>query len=158
VKAIWASHGTTANPYNGAGQLTVPTFFTTAENDFTSPPGAIIQNFVTASNSGTPSELNISRERRLNSVQYERIPGIDAEEGRQIVFSLIGTGAWNAQGDRIEPDVAQAAAKGLAANMPSSVQSVRNEIDNETLLQLAVHQFTAEFAEKAIAFFNRYVP
>jgi hypothetical protein len=158
VKAIWASHGTTANPYDGPGQLTVPTFFTTAKNDFTSPPGAIIQNFVTASNSGTPTEIYVSQERRLNSVQYERIPGIDADEGRQIVFSLIATGAWNAQGDRVEADVVQAAAKGLTANMPASVQSARNEIDSETLLQLAVHQFTAEFAEKAIAFFDRYVP
>jgi hypothetical protein len=158
VKAIWASHGTTASPYDGRGQLTVPTFFTTAENDFTSPPGGVIKSFVTASNSGTPSELNISRERRLSSVQYERIAGIDAEEGKQIFFSLVATGAWNGQGDRVEPEVEQAAAKGLAANMPASMRSVRNEIDSETLLQLAVHQFTAEFAEKAIAFFNRYVP
>ena len=158
VKAIWPSHGTTAKPYDGPGQLTVPTFFTSSENDFTSRPGPIIQNYLTASNSGTPSELNISRERRLSSLQYERIPGIDPNEGKQIVASLIATGAWNAQGDRVEPDVAQAAAKGLAATMPASVGSVRNEIDSETLLQLAVHQFTAEFAEKAIAFFDRYVP
>jgi hypothetical protein len=158
VKAIWASHGTTANPYNGPGQLTVPTLFTTAENDFTSPPGGVVQSFATANNSGTPSELYISRERRLNSVQYERIPGIDAEEGRQIVFSLIGTGVWNAQGERVEPDIQKAAAAATAANLPASVQSAKNEIVNETALQMAVHQFTAEFAEKAIAFFNRYVP
>jgi hypothetical protein len=158
VKAIWASHGTTANPYNGPGQLTVPTLFTTAENDFTSPPGGVVQSFATANNSGTPSELYISRERRLNSVQYERIPGIDAEEGRQIVFSLIGTGVWNTQGDRVEPDIQKAAAAATAANLPASVQSAKNEIVNETALQMAVHQFTAEFAEKAIAFFNRYVP
>jgi hypothetical protein len=158
VKAIWASHGTTANPYNGPGQLTVPTLFTTAENDFTSPPGGVVQSFATANNSGTPSELYISRERRLNSVQYERIPGIDAEEGRQIVFSLIGTGVWNTQGERVEPDIQKAAAAATAANLPASVQSAKNEIVNETALQMAVHQFTAEFAEKAIAFFNRYVP
>jgi hypothetical protein len=158
VKAIWASHGRTANPYDGAGQLTVPTFFTTAENDFTVPPGGVINSFATASNSGTPSELYISRERRLNSVQYERIPGIDADEGRQIVSSLIATGAWNAQGDRVEPDIQKAAAEAATVNLPASVQSAKNEIVNETALQLAVHQFTAEFAEKAIAFFDRYVP
>jgi hypothetical protein len=158
VKAIWASHGRTAAPYDGAGQLTVPTFFTTAENDFTVPPGGVIGSFVTARQSGTPSELLVSEERRLRSVQYERIPGVDANEGRGIVLSLIATGAWNSQGDRVEPDVEQAAAKALAANMPASVQPVRNEVDNESLLQLAVHQFTAEFADKAIAFFNRYVP
>lgn len=158
VKAIWASHGTTANPFDGPGQLTVPTLFTTSKNDFTVPPGGVIQSFVTAANSGTPSEIHVSQERRLSSAQYERIPGIDSDEGKQIVFSLIATGAWNSQGDRVEPDVEQAVAKALAANMPASVQPVRNEIDNETALQLAVHQFTAEFAEEAVAFFNRYVP
>jgi hypothetical protein len=158
VKAIWASHGTTANAYDGPGQLTVPTLFTTAKNDFTVPPGGVIKNFVTASNSGTPSEIYVSQERRLSSPQYERIPGIDADEAKQIVFSLIATGVWNAQGDRIEPDIQKAAARAEAVNLPASVESARNEIADETALQMAVHQFTAEFAEKAISFFNRYVP
>jgi hypothetical protein len=158
VKAIWASHGRTAAPYDGARQLTVPTLFTTAVNDFTVPPGGVIGSFLTARNSGTPTELYVSGERRLKSLQYERIPGVDSGEGNAIVQSLIATGAWNSQGDRVEPDVEQAAAKALAASVPASVQSVRNEVDNESLLQLAVHQFTAEFADKAVAFFNRYVP
>ena len=45
VKAIWASHGRTAPPFDGAGQLTVPTVFSTAGNDFTVPPGGVIQSF-----------------------------------------------------------------------------------------------------------------
>jgi hypothetical protein len=158
VKAIWASHGNPANPYDGPGQLTVPTFFTTSANDFTVPPGGVFKSFVTASNSGTPSEIQVSQERRLSSLQYERIPGVDADEGRQIVASLIATGVWNSQGDRIEPDIQRAAARAESVELPASVESARNEILNETALQMAVHQFTAEFAEKAIAFFNRYVP
>lgn len=158
VKAIWASHGNTANPYDGPGQLTVPTVFTTAENDFTVPPGQVIGDFVRAHNSGTPSELYVSEERALKSVQYERIPGVDPNEARGIVLSLIATGVWNSQGDRVEPDVEQAVSRALAANVPASVQSVKSEINDETALQLAVHQFTAEFANQAVAFFNRYVP
>jgi hypothetical protein len=34
----------------------------------------------------------------------------------------------------------------------------RIEIENETALLLAVHQFTAEYADQVIAFFDRYVP
>ena len=65
---------------------------------------------------------------------------------------------WNAQGERIEPDIQTAATRAATVTLPASVQSVSNEIQNETALQLAVHRFTAEYADQAIAFFNRYVP
>jgi len=158
VKAIWASHGRTAAPFDGPGQLTVPAVFSTAENDFTVPPGGVIRDFLTAHDAGTPAELYVSRERRLSAAQYERIPGIDSDEARQIVAAMVATGAWNAQGDRIEPDVQVAATKAASANLPASVRPASNEILNDTALQLAVHQFTAEYAEQVIAFFNRYVP
>jgi hypothetical protein len=158
VKAIWASHGNTGPPFDGAGQLTVPTVFSTSENDFTVPPGQVIQSYLTAHNAGTPSEIYASHERRLNSLQYERIPGIDPDEAKQIVAALVATGVWNSQGDRVEPDVETAATRAASANFPASVQSSKSEIVNETALLLAVHQFTAEYAEQAIAFFSRYVP
>jgi hypothetical protein len=158
VKAIWASHGTTAPPFDGPGELTAPTVFSTSEHDFTVPPGQVIQSYGTALNSGTATEFHISRERRLSSLQYERIPGIDSNEAKQIVAAMIATGAWNSQGDRIEPDIETAAAKAQSASLPASVQAQRNEIVNETALQMAVHQFTAEYAEQVIAFFTRYVP
>jgi hypothetical protein len=158
VKAIWASHGRTAPPFDGAGQLTVPVVFSTSENDFTVPPGGVIQSFITAHNAGTPSEIYASHERNLIAAQYERIPGIDANEAKQIVFSLIATGVWDAQGKRVEPDIQQAVARAQAATLPASVAPQRNEIDNETAVLLAVHGFTAEYAEQVIAFFNRYVP
>jgi hypothetical protein len=158
VKAIWASHGRTAPPFDGAGQLTVPAVFSTSENDFTVPPGGVIQSFLVAHNAGTPSEIYASHERKLDPVQYERIPGIDPEEGRQIVAAMIATGVWDAQGKRVEPDIQQAAAKAASATLPASVQAQRIEITNETGLLMAVHQFTAEYAEQAIVFFGRYVP
>jgi hypothetical protein len=65
VGAIWASHGRTANPYDGPGRLTVPTVFSTSENDFTSPPARIVANYETARAAGTPTELFVSRERTL---------------------------------------------------------------------------------------------
>jgi hypothetical protein len=159
VKAIWASHGRTAPPFDGAGQLTVPTVFSTSENDFTVPPGQVIQSFLVANRAGTPSELYVSRERRLNSAQFERIPGIDAEEARQVLFSLTATGVWNGQGERVEPDPERAAARAAGARLPAWVTpSQGREIANETGLLLGVHQFTAEYAEQVAAFFARYVP
>ena len=71
---------------------------------------------------------------------------------------MIVTGVWNSQGDRVEPNIETAAAKAQSAALPASVQAERSEIFDETALQLAVHQFTAEYAEQAIAFFTRYVP
>ena len=158
VKAIWASHGNTAPSVDEAGQLAVPTVFSTAEHDFTVPPGQVVLSFSRVRDGGTPTELYISRERKLNSVQYERIPGIDANEGKQIVAALIATGVWNSQGTRVEPDIEQAATRAATAQLPASVRSSTSEIQDETALLLAVHQFTAEYAEQALAFFGRYVP
>lgn len=158
VKAIWASHGRTADPFAPKGKLTVPTAFSTSKNDFTVPPGGIIINFSTARDAGTPTELYVSQERNLSAGQYERIPGVDANEAKQVVAALIATGVWNSQGARVEPNVETAAARARSATLPASVAPQAREIDNETAVLLAVHGFTAEYAEQAIAFFSRYVP
>jgi len=158
VKAIWASHGRTAEPYSGPGQLKVPVVFTTSVNDFTSAPGGVAASFVAAHNHGTPSEFYMSQERKLNTVQYERIPGIDPEKSKQIYFSLVASGVWDGQGNRVDSDVQDAAGKALSAPMPAALAPLRTAINDESLLILAVHQFTAEHAEQVIAFFNRYAP
>jgi len=158
VKAIWASHGRTAGPYDGPGQLTVPVVFSTSENDFTVPPGSVLQSAITASNSGTPNDFHMTRERRLTPWTYERVPGVDADEGKQIVQALIATGVWNAEGVRVVPDIEQAVARASTVKLPASVRPQAAEIQDETAWQMAVHQFTAEYAEQVIAFFGRYAP
>jgi hypothetical protein len=158
VKAIWASHGRTANPYDGEGQLTVPVVFSASQNDFTVPPGSVLQSAITANSSGTPTEFHLTKERRLTAPPFERIPGVDADEAKQIVQALIATGVWNAQGDRVVSDIQQAAARASTVNLPASVRPQASSIADETAWQLAVHQFTAEYAEQAIAFFGRFVP
>ena len=158
VKAIWASNGRTAAPYDGPGQLTVPVVFTTADNDFTAPPGGVVQSFVTAHNAGTPSEIYVSHERNLNAARYLRVPGIDTNESKQIFFSLVATGVWDGNGKRVEPNIETAAGKAESANLPASVAPQRTAIDDETAVLLAVHKFTAEYAEQVISFFDRYVP
>jgi predicted esterase len=158
VKAIWASHGRTAAPFDGPGELTVPTVFSTSENDFTVPPAAILANFVTARDSGTPADLQISGEQRLSAGRYERIPNVDAGEAQQVVQALIATGVWDTQGARVEPDVQLAVARAGEATLPPSVGGEAAAIADQTALQLAIHQFTAEHADRVIAFFARYVP
>jgi hypothetical protein len=59
---------------------------------------------------------------------------------------------------RVEPNIQTAATRAATVNLPASVRPVSNEIQNETAVQLAVHGFTAEYADQAIAFLNRYVP
>jgi hypothetical protein len=158
VKAIWASHGRTAQPYSGPGALKVPVVFTTSENDFTAQSGGIAASFIAAHNHGTPSEFYMSQERNLNTAQYERIPGIDPDKAKQIYFSLVASGVWNGQGQRVDSDVVDAATRAVSAQLPASVAAQDNAIDDESLLILAVHQFTAEYAEQVITFFGRYVP
>lgn len=158
LKAIWASHGNVAPSVEGPGKLTVPTVFSTAIHDFTVPPLEVIADYNTAHDSGTPSELYVSQERRLNKEQYLRIPGIDSGEAQGIFNALVATGVWNAQGDRLVPNVQEAAFRAAAASLPASVAPQKNEVVNETALLLAVHQFTAEFGSQAAAFFDRHLP
>ena len=158
VKAIWASQGRIANPVDGPGELTVPTVFSTAENDFTSPPGPIIVNFDATRRAGTPTELYVSRERNLGWARFMRIPGIDQDEARQIYFSLVATGVWDGDGKRVVSNVEEAVARVQSAQLPGSVAPQRNEIENQVGITLAVHTFTAEFAPQVETFFNRYVP
>ena len=61
VKAIWASMGRIAAPVSAPGALTVPTVFSTAVNDFTSPPGPIVTNFYDTQQAGNPQRSCTSR-------------------------------------------------------------------------------------------------
>jgi hypothetical protein len=158
VKAIWASMGRIAPPVAGPGALTVPTVFSTAVNDFTSPPGPIIGDFAATRNAGTPTELYVSAERKLQWARFMRIPGVDPSEAHQIFQALVATGVWDAQGTRVVADIQQAVTQAGSAQLPASVAPVANDVRSETALQLAVHQFTAEYAPQVEAFFGRYVP
>jgi hypothetical protein len=158
VRAIWASMGRIAAPVSAPGALTVPTVFSTAVNDFTSPPGPIVTNFYDTQQAGTPTELYFSHERNLATAPYLRIPGIDQSEAGQIVDALVATGVWNADGKRIVSDIEQAAAQARTAQFPPSVAGQLSAIADETAVQMAVHQFTAEHVGKVQAFFDRFVP
>jgi hypothetical protein len=158
VKAIWASMGRIAPPVSAPGALTVPTAFSTAVNDFTVPPGTVIADFAATGQAGTPTELYVSAERKLSPNPYLRIPGIDGDEAQAIFAALVDTGVWNQAGTRIVPDIEQAAAQAGTAQLPPSVAPLAPEIENETALQLAVHQFTAEYALQLGTFFDRFAP
>jgi hypothetical protein len=159
VRAIWASMGRTADPVTAAGGLTVPTVFTTANNDFTSPPGGVINSYLAAKNRGTPTDIHVSGERNLTPLQYERIPGISVTTASDIVKSLEATGVWDSTGKRMVPDIQQAVARAATVKLPPAVAAANagNDVENETAVLLAVHQFTAEFKLPVRAFFDGYV-
>jgi hypothetical protein len=156
VKAIWASHGRIAAP---VATLTVPTIFSTSENDFTSPTGQIVADYARTTNAGTPTRFFDSRETPLTAPRFQRIPGIDPTEANQIVAALKKTGVWNADGQRIVSDIQQAVAQAMTAQLPSSVTGagLGNDVANEVARILAVHQFTSEYAVDALAFVNQQV-
>jgi hypothetical protein len=158
VRAIWASMGRTAPAYAASGALTVPTVFSTAVNDFTVPPGDVIGSWYDADQAGTPAELLFSHERRLSNSPYLRIPGIDEGESHQIVQAFKDTGVWNADGQRVVSPPEAAATQAGTVRLPASVAGLGSSIADETAIQLAVHQFTAEHAGKVTAFFDRFVP
>jgi hypothetical protein len=158
VKAIWASMGRTAPAYAASGALTVPTVFSTAVNDFTVPPGDVVESWYEANQAGTPAELLFSHERRLSNAPYLRIPGVDDGESRQIVQALKDTGAWNGDGQRVVSPPEAAATQAGTVRLPASVAGAGRDIADETAVQLAVHQFTAEHIGKVTAFFDRFVP
>jgi hypothetical protein len=158
VKAIWASMGRTAPAYAASGALTVPTVFSTAVNDFTVPPGDVVASWYDANQAGTPAELLFSHERKLSNAPYLRIPGIDDNESRQIVQAFKDTGVWNADGRRVVSPPEAAANQAGTVQLPASVAGSGSSIADETAIQLAVHQFTAEHTGKVTAFFDRFVP
>ncbi len=156
VKAIWASHGRIASP---VATLTVPTIFSTSENDFTVPSGGVVVDDARTTNAGTPTRFFNSLETPLTAPRFQRIPGIDQNEANQIVAALKKTGVWDAQGQRVVSDVQQAAAQATTAQLPASVtaEGLGNEVVNEVARVLAVHQFTSEFGADALAFVNAHL-
>jgi hypothetical protein len=160
VGAIWASAGRIAAPVDRQGGLTVPTFFTTAVNDFTSPPGPIIADYDATRAAGTPAELRISQERALTVGPFLRVPGVDLARAEEVVAALKGTGVWDARGVRVVPDIQQAAAQAQSVSLPgwAAAEGLGNDIANQTAIVLAVHQFTAEFEADALRFFEAARP
>jgi hypothetical protein len=157
VKAIWASHGRIAAP---VATLTVPTIFSTSENDFTSPTGQIVADYARTTNAGTPTRFFDSRETPLTAPRFQRIPGIDPTDANQIVAALRKTGVWNQDGTRVVADIQQAVAQAMTAKLPPSVTAagLGNDVANEVARILAVHQFTSEFGADALTFVNAQLP
>lgn len=156
VASIAMYMGTIAPPVSGSGGLTVPTFFVTAANDFTVPPGPIIADHDTTAASGTPTELVVAQEQPLSSGRFPRIPGIDGPEAEATFQALIATGAWDAQGRRLAP-IDQAVALASTAQLPASVGPERNEIANQCALVLAVHQMRGDVKGAVGDFFDHHI-
>jgi poly(3-hydroxybutyrate) depolymerase len=155
VRAIAMVMGTIAPPVTAAGGLDVPTFFVTAENDVTSPPGPIIADHGATAARGTPTDLIVAREQPLTAARFLRIPGIDAEEATAVVDALVATGAWDAAGQRLVP-VDEAVARAEAVTLPPAVRPEAAEIGNQVALVLAVHQMRGDVKVPVAEFFDRH--
>ena len=156
VKAIAPYMGRIAAPVEQSGGLTVPSFFVTAENDFTSPPGPIVVNYNDTAAAGTPAELRVAEERNLTNARFLRIPGIDGTEAQEIFDALVDAGIWNAAGERIVT-IDEAVAMAANVDLPPSVNPQRAEIVNQCALVLAVHQMRADYKVPMADFFADFL-
>lgn len=155
VRAIAMYMGTIAPPVAAGGGLDVPTFFVTAEHDYTSPPGPIMADHDATAAHGTPTGLVVAREQPLTSARFLRIPDIDGVEAGAIVAALVATGAWDDQGHRLVP-IDEAVTRAAGAELPASVAPQRGEIANQVAFVLAVHQMRGDVRGEVGAFFDRH--
>lgn len=158
VRAVWASAGRIAAPVTQSGGLTVPTFFTTTENDTTIAPQGIVDDHSATTSLGTPTELRIGTERPLDDQRYRRILGIDAARAAQIRTAYIETGVWDLDGLRTVTPIEAAVSQAESVLLPTSViaAGLADEVDDQTSVLLALHQFSAEFADDAVVFFEAH--
>jgi hypothetical protein len=149
IAAIWATMGRIADPVTAAGGLTVPTVFTTAVNDFTSPPGPIVANYAATVAKGTPTAFYASPERNLSALPYLRIPGVDTSEAAAIVRAFIATGVER----RANASSAARSTRdaGLDRDVAASVRPTPAG-QERTALQLAVRS-SGRFAPRVASFF-----
>ncbi len=156
VEAIAMVMGTIAPPVTTGGGLTVPTFFVTAENDFTSPPGPIIANHDTTAAQGTPTDLVVADEQPLGRDRFLRIPGID-EAGADATFqALVAAGSWDASGQRLLP-IEDVVARAGTTGLPASVEPMRNDILDQCAVVLAVHQMRGDIKVPVGDFFDAHL-
>lgn len=158
VRAIWAAAGQTAAPVTQSGGLRVPTIFSTTENDTTIAPQAIVDAHAAATSLGTPAELRIGTERPLDDDRYRRIPGIDTVRAEQIRTAYTATGVWDLDGRRTVTPIEAAVNQAESVQLPASVVAagLAEEVEDQTAVLLALHQFSAEFADDAVVFFDTH--
>jgi hypothetical protein len=156
VQAIAMYMGTIAPPVEASGGLLVPTFFVTAENDFTSPPGPIISDHDATAALGTPTGLIVAEEATLDSARFLRIPDIDGDEADAIFDALVAAGTWDANGVRQVP-IGEAVEQIGQVSLPPSVAPQRNEILDQCAIVLAVHRMRGDVKVPVADFFDSFL-
>jgi hypothetical protein len=156
VRALAMYMGRIAPPVARGGGLTVPTFFVTAENDFTVPPDGVIADYFTTTAQGTPTGLVVAREQPLTAARFLRIAGVDQAAADATFAALVATGAWDADGHRPVP-IDEAVTRLAGTQLPAAVGPVANEVVNQCALVLAVHQMRGDVKVPVADFLSRYV-
>lgn len=160
VAAIWAAAGRIATPVSAAGGPTVPTFFTTSVNDTTVPPEWIVDDHASTVALGTPAELRVAAERPLDATRFRRVAGIDAATADQVRAAFVATGVWDDGGGRVVMPIDLAVGRARTVQLPTAVTTagLAPAVGDQAAVLLAVHQFSAEFADDALAFFEIHRP
>ena len=156
VKAIAPYMGRIAGPVEQSGGLTVPSFFVTAENDFTSPPGPIIADYNDTAFRRHAGESAWPRSGTSRAVASCGFPGSTALRHSRSSTRSSTTGAWNGAGERIVT-IDEAVVRASNAQLPSSVNPQRAGIADQCALVLAVHQMRADYKVPMANFFADFL-
>jgi len=105
---------------------------------------------------GVPAEVFVEPETALDALRFLRVPGIDGTVANQLFATLVGAGLWDASGRRlVSINTVESTLPTLhypATVTPTELQSVQDEIE----VVLAVHQYSATYANQTVAFFDAH--
>jgi dienelactone hydrolase len=156
VRAIAPSHGQIPAVVRAAGGPGVPIFTALGANDTTVPNDRVVRQIADLQAQGLAAEVTIEPEVPLGAGRFLRVPGVDGPTADAIFAALVRAGLWDAQGRRrVGIDQVEASLPGVA--LPASLGGVqRQAVHDEIDVVLAVHQYSATYADRTVAFFDAH--
>ena len=156
VAAIAPSHGQVPAVVRNAGGPGVPIFSALGANDAIVDNGRVVLQIAALQRAGLAADVVIEPETPLAAVRFLRVPGIDGDTASAIFSALVHAGLWDGSGQRLASiDAIEAALPNLT--LPAAVTAEQGRaIGDEIDVVLAVHQYSATYADRTVAWFDAH--
>ena len=156
VAAIAPSHGPIPFVVRASGGLAVPGLFALGRNDPVVDNAQIVAQVAQVAQSGVPTELHIEPETLLRPARFLRVPGIDSATADAVFSAAVTAGLYDPSGHRlVSIGAVEAAFPDLPLPASLTVDQKRMLVD-ETEVVLAVHVYSATYANQTVAFFDSH--
>ncbi len=156
VAAIAPSHGQIPLSVRAAGGLHVPALFALGANDPIVDNAQVTSQVDDLRASGVPTALYVEPETTLQAVRFLRVPGIDGPAANAIFETLVRAGLWNASGTRTAAITTIQNTLPTLVFPPSVTGAEKQMLNDEINVVLAVHQYSATYAQQTVAFFDAH--